>query len=573
MKKTRSRILPSILLGSALASACGGGGGDEGDKIPPPAFTENPQYRAIAGISMGAYGAMNLGTKHADGFGVIGSLGGPVDMSRLLRDAELDGLAVMPQTASPGAPDEDFTFDHMPPYPSRDLRISQFKDLVIAFGDPFLHHPDAARQYLAADSEPAQLRVDDRFGSFVIPDDPRGFLDGGDRTRDGVRQLDEPPTLPTDVLLTAVGSLAAIAPGSAATLLGGRQLADLSGDGVYDVGDGLVLNPREPYEDSNQNGVRDADEPFSDTGLDGVAGSGDYGEGNGRYDEDPDRAHWLAEDPLSRLAVRPADQITAQRIYMDVGTMDEFGFAQHYANLVEVLDAKGIAVDVKNGFSGNCAAVPAPSSPFLLIRYEGGHVGIPDDDTITDDLLNGDFCGPSLTIWQRLITLVGFVNESFPDGNFGTGRIDIDFEDFDFGDLDLRGDIVSEDIPSPALALDGGDVPTQHVVVYRPVKFFHSDASFPIVYFLGGYGQKPDDFRRVGDLLDILIATRELQNMYFAFLPGAGGQRGSFYVNHTVPETQVPDAIGPTSGRYEDSIVSDLIPYIEREIVRGRVRR
>jgi len=168
---------------------------------------------------------------------------------------------------------------------------------------------------------------------------------------------------------------------------------------------------------------------------------------------------------------------------------------------------------------------------------------------------------------------VGFVNESFPDGNFGTGRIDIDFEDFDFGDLDLRGDIVSEDIPSPALALDGGDVPTQHVVVYRPVKFFHSDASFPIVYFLGGYGQKPDDFRRVGDLLDILIATRELQNMYFAFLPGAGGQRGSFYVNHTVPETQVPDAIGPTSGRYEDSIVSDLIPYIEREIVRGRVRR
>ena len=30
--------------------------------------------------------------------------------------------------------------------------------------------------------------------------------------------------------------------------------------------------------------------------------------------------------------------------------------------------------------------------------------------------------------------------------------------------------------------------------------------------------------------------------------------------------------IGPTSGRYEDSIVDDLIPVIETEIARGRIR-
>jgi S-formylglutathione hydrolase FrmB len=31
----------------------------------------NRQFRAIAGVSMGAYGAMNIGTKHSDLFGTI----------------------------------------------------------------------------------------------------------------------------------------------------------------------------------------------------------------------------------------------------------------------------------------------------------------------------------------------------------------------------------------------------------------------------------------------------------------------------------------------------------------------
>ena len=72
---------------------------------------------------------------------------------------------------------------------------------------------------------------------------------------------------------------------------------------------------------------------------------------------------------------------------------------------------------------------------------------------------------------------------------------------------------------------------------------------------------------------DILIVTGQLQNMSVVFLPGDGGVEGSFFVNHRVPEEQVPDVIGPTSGRYEDSILQDLIPAIERDVLRGRVRR
>lgn len=521
-------------------------------------------FRAIAGVSMGAYGAMNIGTKHADLFSIVGALGGPIDMTQFLRDIANDNLAVRPVTAVPITVDADLTFDHEAPYPGRDKRLSMIKDLVISFGNPFLYHPNPDRQYLASDSEPATIRQDDRFGAFTIPSNPRGFLDGGDTNSDGQRELGELPTEPTDVLLLAGGSLPLIVSGAQSVTVGERAVADLNFDGVFDVGDGIVTNFSEPFTDNNHNMVFEPElgETYEDVGLDGVPGTGDFGEGNGRFDYDPDRANWLAEDPLTRVASRTTSAIMTQRIYMDVGTRDEFRFGTHYDNFVAMLEAKGLPVRVEQGFPANCTAVPHLTDPYILFRYEGGHIGIPGADTITQDLLHGDVCGP-LIIWQRLLTLIGYVNSNFPDGLFAS--------DFNFGNL--AGDTITQDIPSPALALSpAGPIPTRHVLVYRPAAFAHSTKEFPILYILGGYGQQPDDFAVVGNVLDILIFAGQVQNMFIAVLPGAGGHKGSFYVNHRVPEPQVPDLINPTSGRYEDSIIQDLIPVIENDILEGRVR-
>ena len=524
----------------------------------------HPQFRAIAGVSMGAYGAMNLATKHPELFGTIGALGGPIDMSQLLRDTVTENLNVAPQTAIPHVIGDPTTYDHELPYPGRDTRLSLFQDLIIAFGNPFLHHPDPNHQYLASDSQPAQLRQDDQFGSFTIPSDPRGFLDGGDANSDGLRESTEQPTVPTDILLLASGSLPMIVSGAQPVSVGGRALADLNGDGVYDVGDGIVVNFSEPFTDNNHNLVFEPElgETFQDVGLDGVPGTGDFGEGNGQFDYDPDRATWLAEDPLTRLAAESADDIARQRIYMDVGTQDEFGFARHYDNFVAMLQGKGLTVRVQQGFPGNCVAVPHLTDQFVLFRYVGGHIGIPSADTITNDLGHADFCG-SVPIWQRLLTLIGYLDSNFPNGFYGPG---------DFS-LNPRGEVIEMDLPSPALAPSAdAPPPMQHVLVYRPPAFAHSKKTLPVVYLLGGYGQSPGDFARVGDLLDVLILTGQVQNMFVAVLPGAGGHKGSFYVNHHVPESQVPD-ITPTSGRYEDSILQDLIPTIEHTLFKDRVRQ
>ena len=78
----------------------------------------------------------------------------------------------------------------------------------------------------------------------------------------------------------------------------------------------------------------------------------------------------------------------------------------------------------------------------------------------------------------------------------------------------LRGDFVERDLPAPSLALPGGEIPTRKVAVYLPPRFVDGgDETFPVVYFLGGYGQKPKDFAPLRELLDVLTATGDVQNM------------------------------------------------------------
>jgi hypothetical protein len=542
-----------------VITACEGSHHHDNSIANPPAETPpaGRESRAIAGVSMGGYGAMNLGTKRSDLFGAIGSLGGPVDMGVLLEDIETQNLEVKPVAGIPTGIAGDYTFDLLPRYPDRGTRLDFLHDLVLAFGNPTLHHADPNRAYLASDSEPAQLRVDDQWGSFASAPN---FADGGDTNEDGLRQVGEVPVQPTDVLLVAPGSLQSRF-GVAGTDVGGRALADTDGDGIYDLGDGIVVNMHEPFTDTNGNHVFEPllGETYQDVGLDGVPGSGDRGEGNGTFDRDPDIDRWLAEDPRTRLEGRSAADIQRQRIYMDVGDEDELGFARHYANLVNVLAAKGIAVEAHTGFVGNCAQVPDLDAPYTLVVYHGGHVGFGGADSIVDDLRNGNICGPAV-IWQRFLHLLVAIDAAFTNPDRGPGGIR------------PTGDTRTIDIASPALAVGGGPAPMRRVVVYRPPAFFNTDRRFPILYFLGGHGQKPEDFERVSLLLDLLIDANVLQNMYVAFLPGAGGTEGSFYVNHAVSEAQVPALSGVTSGRYEDSIVQDLMPAIEITVLDRRVR-
>ena len=65
----------------------------------------SPQFRAITGVSMGGYGAMNIGLSHPDTFKTMACLGGPLDMAYLLKYIEVDLLG---------------NYDNPTSYPGRD---------------------------------------------------------------------------------------------------------------------------------------------------------------------------------------------------------------------------------------------------------------------------------------------------------------------------------------------------------------------------------------------------------------------------------------------------------------------
>jgi S-formylglutathione hydrolase FrmB len=87
-----------------------------------------PQYRAIAVVSMGGYGAMNIGLSHADLFKTMACLGGPLDMARLLKHIEIDLLG---------------NYDNPSVYPNRDTLIDMLQDLSISFGNPVYYNPQS----------------------------------------------------------------------------------------------------------------------------------------------------------------------------------------------------------------------------------------------------------------------------------------------------------------------------------------------------------------------------------------------------------------------------------------------
>ena len=121
---------PLLFLAIALFSysyGCGQGGSDGGGSTPtgpPPPLAESRAFRAIAGVSMGGYGALNLGTKHARSLRHDRRRSAaPSTCSSSCATASTDNLEVKAQTEIPREVGEDFTFDHLPPYPDRDSRI------------------------------------------------------------------------------------------------------------------------------------------------------------------------------------------------------------------------------------------------------------------------------------------------------------------------------------------------------------------------------------------------------------------------------------------------------------------
>lgn len=95
--------------------------------------------------------------------------------------------------------------------------------------------------------------------------------------------------------------------------------------------------------------------------------------------------------------------------------------------------------------------------------------------------------------------------------------------------------------------------PDRLLAVYLPPSYYsYPDRRFPVVYFIHGFGDSYSTFPYEQDALDQAMTATGCE--FIMVFPDAGNQLGgSFLVN------------SPATGRFEDFIVQELVPWIDKE--------
>jgi len=242
-------------------------------------------YRAIVGISMGGNAALSIGLRHRDRFDFIGDLVGEPGPSMkyslaMFRDYMFGGFCTASPDDSgdvgqlcladqrPPATDQfelSSDFEHMLYQEGdgvgltlrRNLYLRASRDLSRALSNPALYNPDpAANGYAPPGVDAAYLARDaaDRCANPLVLRDlydeefnPTGatpvitFCDGGDSPTLGLGVFDPamPQTNPAEILLAV----------------------DVNGNGRRDLGEPVITNAFEPFDDVGTDGVASVSEP------------------------------------------------------------------------------------------------------------------------------------------------------------------------------------------------------------------------------------------------------------------------------------------------------------------------
>lgn len=583
-------------------------------------------FRAIMGISMGGNAAMSIGLRHRDRFDFIGDLGGEPGPSMtyslaMFNDYLFGGFCdgartgeLCPAEQRPAALDQfeiKSDFEHMTYQDGdgvgltlrRNLYMKAARDLSRALGNPALYNPDPAAHgyappgvddaYLAraaADRCANPIRLDRFYDRRFNPDGSRPvitFCDGGDGEALGLGVFDPalPQGNPAEVLLAVdVNDNGRRDAGEPVVTQATEPFADVGVDGVASVdepGYDPVTNPDPAGDDfhalRNPRGTegdrdRQDGEPFEDVGLDGVAGTCqwsaaaptcfDVGEGDGQFTRSPNVERWLTGDLERNLAALSPAERRRVGIWMDAGIRD-FLNAGVSANagmgaLMARFELAGAVVENFGGLPGGRERAydftqvrwdELPDNVFL--RY-----GDPDASEASIRAGDGRHVGTATQVINRVASAFAWLDRRLVDGDRDDER--------DSGETRMAQTFT----PSSGRA-------TPYAIFLPPGYNAAANASrrYPVVYFLHGYGQEPDDLVALSGVFEnYMIASdlpreRRFQKVIIVYVDGrcrpnvdgvpvpAGGdgcEGGTFYM----------DAPGGGPAQMEQNLL-ELMDYID----------
>ncbi len=334
------------------------------------------------------------------------------------------------------------------------------------------------------------------------------------------------------------------------------------------------------------NFVRDEGEPYQDLGLDGVrcpAGEMcpyDTGEGNGRFDTAPGYARMREFNGRDRIAAMTPEAVDNLQMWIDGGVRDFYNFGTSAHQWAGAVSQRGGDLHIYGGFAGTMAGHFAPNQACTqdaeCARDSGGQSRVgwfcdrgtcrPDDEgfNFTDvdyehlprhnllrygheDITNaqyilgdGGHVGTVPQITNRMFAGLWYAQSHWPTLSRDTqmfssmpdnaGRCANGY----FCSFDFRSDRANRTGP---------------VSIYLPPGYHRVENAmvrYPVVYFLHGYGQEPQDLIASGILVGNYMSSGQVAEwqrpgkfiMVFPdgrCRPGDGCTRGTFYVDSPIP--------------------------------------
>lgn len=538
-------------------------------------------WRAIVGISMGGNAAMSIGLRHADKFDIIADLGGEPGPSMIyslamVRDFLFGGFCtaddeaagrgkvgeLCPNLSTKQADQFEIAadYEHMITQTGdgvgltlkRSLYMKASRDLARALSNPALYNP--ADPYAPPGVDPSFFQIDAttrcanpvELANFYDREfNPDGalpvitFCDGGDSPALGLAVFDPslPQTDPAELLLAV----------------------DLNNNHKRDAGEPVITNAYEPFSDVGTDGLADRDEPgydattnpdpnrdnyhslrnplgtegngnhednepYMDVGLDGVAGTCqagatppanvggcyDFGEGNGKWDLSPNVQNWYESDLIKRLAALDDERRAHMAMWFDAGIRD-FLNASVSANAAigQAMGTWQLPFGIYDGFSILDGGETELAYDFLDVPWtdlpKHGYLRYGNPDATAQEINNGDgrHVGTANQIIYRVRTAFAWLNRRWPDGDLT--------ETYDGGqiikDLSFKSPTTGRDNPYAIFLPPGYSKPE------------NADKTYPVVYFLHGYGQEPNDLVDLSSVFALnMIATNELATRFQKYI-------------------------------------------------------
>ena len=541
--------------------------------------TQDFAWRAVVGISMGGFAANSIAMRHPDKFDLIADIGGDPGPSMvyalgMIRDYLFGGFCTAEDEAAsrgnigqlcpvPSTRQDQFEitadFEHQITQTGdgvgltlrRNLYVKAARDLARALGNPAHYNKDNPYTPPGIDlawiDQPAATRC---ANPIVLEDfydrefNPAGaspvitFCDGSDVAGmngvwDPAGANDNPQEVLLAVDLNANGRRDA---GEPIVTNAFEPFADVGVDGTAskdEPGYDPVTNPDPAKDDyhylrnphgTERNGDFDQGEPFEDVGLDGVAntcqqgdtpGAGiggcyDFGQGNGRWDLSPNVARWYASDTLRNMAAMTPAQREHMSFWFDAGIRDFLNnsvgvntvvgglMAKHDAPF-GVFDSFPVLTNTNSDAAYDFTEIDWSAIPRdLYVRY-----GNPDATQSEIEKGDGRHVGTPVQIINRATTAFAWLDKRFPDGDRS--------ETYDGGtiikDLVHTSPTTGRESPYGVFLPPGYNDPA------------NANVRYPVVYFLHGYGQQPQDLVDLSSVFALyMIAERAIESRFQKFI-------------------------------------------------------